>query len=72
MIQKLHKTFAKLFGYFWTNCPICGTEFGGHQWKDDLNATLWSSDKTGVAICPNCAGSEVVVENNKKAGFWQI
>ena len=72
MIQKLHKTFAKLFGYFWTNCPICGNEFGGHQWKDGLNGTLWSANKTGVAVCSDCADSEFVIENNRKAGYWII
>jgi len=25
---------AKLLGYFWLPCPICGQFSGGHEWHD--------------------------------------
>jgi hypothetical protein len=73
MIQKLHKTFAKLFGYFWISCPICGTEFGGHEWKiNKPHSTLWLDSSSGKAVCPECTGSQFVIESNRKAGIWEI
>lgn len=26
-----HKLYAKLNGYFWLPCPVCGEYFGGHE-----------------------------------------
>lgn len=43
---------ADMSGYFWTPCPICGTEFGGQEWHHGHLAKL---DGSGTAICPACA-----------------
>lgn len=26
-----HKIYARMFGYFWLPCPVCGKHFGGHE-----------------------------------------
>lgn len=37
-------------GFFWMPCPICGKNFGGHEWA----ATLKSSAFRGQGVCPRC------------------
>ena len=27
----LNRIYARVFGYFWFPCPICGRDFGGHE-----------------------------------------
>jgi len=61
-----HRVWAYLGGYFWTPCPLCGREFGGHEWRDrnDFSSSIRtgtpsSSIRTGMpvvgqAICPRC------------------
>ena len=46
----LNFVWAAWFGYFWLPCPLCNKNFGGHEWKESLNA----SDHTGVGTCPKC------------------
>lgn len=41
---------ARLFGYFWLPCPICGNNFGGHEWSE----TLYSNYSSGFGTCPEC------------------
>lgn len=48
----LHKWYAFLFGYFWLPCPICGEDFGGHEWTH--GEALMTSWNTGTGVCPNC------------------
>lgn len=43
--------YAKLFGYFWLPCPICGKNFGGHEKHGSL-MTSWDG---GIMTCPDCA-----------------
>lgn len=31
MPEFMHKCWAKLNGYFWLPCAVCGRMFGGHQ-----------------------------------------
>ena len=50
---------AEIGGYFWTDCPLCGQWFGGHEWRDiDGNvSTIPKPDAgpgVGTAICPDC------------------
>jgi hypothetical protein len=32
-------------------CPICGKNFGGHEWAETLKETWFR----GIGTCPNCA-----------------
>ncbi|HUT59316.1 MAG TPA: hypothetical protein VNA25_15815 [Phycisphaerae bacterium] len=60
--------YAYLFHYFWLPCPICGRQFGGHEWLPD-HALMLSLHK-GIAVCPNC-GDEAKRRNSivlKKLG----
>lgn len=59
-----HRTFAQTCGFFWQPCPLCGSEFGGHEWRDidGKPATIPDPDRPGpdnggyrgTAICPAC------------------
>ncbi len=46
--RSCNRAYARLFGYFWIPCPICGRRFGGHEW----GATLWTAGE-GRAVCRN-------------------
>lgn len=56
----LHRFYARLIGYAWGPCPLCGRSFGGHEWRDrkGLSSTITKSERpgkrTGTAICPIC------------------
>lgn len=63
MEKRLNNWFyAKTHGYFWLPCPICGNNFGGHEWKsgNDLMIGLGK----GKGVCPDCG--EKAREINKK------
>jgi hypothetical protein len=57
-----HWLYAHLFNYFWLPCPICGKNFGGHEWKPE--ATLFNSYHAGEGVCQNCA--EEAQKRNRK------
>lgn len=57
----LHQWYAALARYFWLPCPLCGNEFGGHEWESidgkscsipDPKAPPGSTMRVG--ICPDC------------------
>lgn len=50
--RRLHHAWAYVAGYFWTPCPVCGEDFGGHEWRDRRH-TIWKGSR-GVATCPKC------------------
>ena len=50
----LNRIYAALFGYFWLPCPICGEYFGGHEWKADINAALYTDRGHGNGVCSRC------------------
>lgn len=53
MKNRLYNWFyALIHGYFWLPCPICGKNFGGHEW--DSNNTLYTSFHSGSGVCPDC------------------
>lgn len=49
----VRKAAAFSGGYFWLPCPICGEEFGGHEWKDP-RAVLKTSPHEGWGVCSDC------------------
>jgi len=51
----LQKLYAACFGYFWRPCPMCGREFGGHEWGRWGYAAMPISPSRGIAVCPYCA-----------------
>lgn len=61
-----NKLYAQAFGYFWLPCPICGQEFGGHEWGSgaagipkDGHGTWYGGTSTGV--CPDCAPTVIII-----------
>lgn len=55
MRRLLHRAWAYLAGYFWIACPVCGTEFGGHQWEG-ASIPVRGRPSVGTAVCsPECA-----------------
>jgi hypothetical protein len=54
-----NKLRAKWGGFFWIPCPLCGREFGGHEWRniDRKPSSIPHPDGRpghGTAICPDC------------------
>lgn len=58
-----NQAIAAVLGYFWTACPICGREFGGHEWKAGPKGQESSIPNGkpggGRAICPECTAAGV-------------
>lgn len=57
--RRFHQAWAQAFGYFWLPCPLCGNEFGGHQWRDidgkpSSIPTEPHEPGTAQGICPDC------------------
>lgn len=46
-----HRLYAHLNLYFWAPCPLCGKNFGGHEWGTSLSQGGYS----GIGVCPACA-----------------
>lgn len=63
--RRLNKLLASVNGYFWSPCPICGQNFGGHECRSGAN--LYRKDSTnsltGWVICPK---SECIREAEKR------
>lgn len=66
MNRYINKLYAKLFGYFWLPCPICGEMFGGHECTkapDGFDNAIIDYDKTDIesggvyslSICQSCS-----------------
>lgn len=51
---------ARLGGYFWMPCPLCGEMFGGHE----IGGYLMKNFCEGSAVCPNC--KDRATEMNEK------
>lgn len=53
----MHCVYAAVLGYFWLPCPICGRNFGGHEWKE-AGHTLWGpftgTGRKGTGTCRAC------------------
>jgi hypothetical protein len=51
-MRLFHYLYAKINGYFWQPCPICGENFGGHQFTKYSYPT---APFEGKACCPKPA-----------------
>jgi len=60
-----HAWYARWAGFGWLSCPLCGHEFGGHEWRDIGGLPSAVPDPTftppseagpfrSVGICPVC------------------
>lgn len=48
-----NKLFANINGYFWLPCPLCGQNFGGHEWNG-REQLIMTGHGTGTGVCHNC------------------
>lgn len=48
----LNRLVAFVCGYFWLPCPLCGEDFGGHEWRE-WGHTLHDGS-SGKGTCPRC------------------
>lgn len=60
--RRAHHWYATTRGYFWLPCPLCGREFGGHEWRaaDGLVASIptpGGEPGEGTGICPRCTAA---------------
>ena len=63
--RMLNKWYAKAMGYFWTPCPICGEEFGGHEYVS--GTSLCVSPSSGLCVCKKC--KDAAEEINRLNGW---
>ncbi len=59
--RRWNRLRARIGGYFWLPCPLCGQMFGGHEWKNGLNgesSVIWEIESSGMrrgrGIGPTC------------------
>lgn len=64
-----YKWHAKILGYFWLPCPLCGQMFSGYEWDRSTKLGLPTSIPqeaqprdmpfvaSGRGICPDCVKS---------------
>lgn len=60
-VRFLHKKYARLNGYFWLPCPVCGKEFGGHEWKEGVHHSIQKPNAPSghrIGICPDCGETQ--------------
>lgn len=53
----IQKWYANIAGYFWLPCPLCGTKFGGHEWRRWNHAGMpkVGFESTSEGVCDDCA-----------------
>lgn len=44
----LNRLWAGFGGYFWIPCPLCGEDFGGHEWD---GRAINGTDGHGTGYC---------------------
>lgn len=56
--RRIQQEIARRFGFFWLPCPVCGEEFGGHEWVTDGDmpgdVPVYGKPGMGEGICPAC------------------
>lgn len=65
--RALARWVAYIGGWFWLPCPLCGAEFGGQEWRDQVatdGTRLVSSVPCpdgplgmSLGICPDCTAA---------------
>lgn len=62
--RRKNKKLAEKLGLFWNECPICGTEFGGHEWEAmDCEVRFVTYEYTPgypptlQGVCPECCAA---------------
>lgn len=71
-----HRWFAWYAWYAWQPCPLCGREFGGHEWRDiDGKTSLIPNPASPTGhrgICPACTRAGLGHTRPIRLGPFQI
>lgn len=69
------RAIATLGGYFWLPCPVCGENFGGHEWRDyaGLPSSVPNPDSRGLStgICPDCTAAGYGYDSEACYEIWE-
>ena len=69
MLRVIHRIYARLFGYLWLPCPVCGKEFGGHE-------HVWAIPLIGptgaMGVCSHACGRKAQKMNDTNGYQWPI
>lgn len=69
--RKQQQRYARVRGYFWMPCPLCGRPFGGHEWGK--GQTLYKAPNGhGTGICPLPACKAEAARRNALLGFGPL
>lgn len=49
----LHRLWARLWGFYWLPCPVCGRMYGGHE-TNAFGHSIKIADGTWRMTCPLC------------------
>jgi hypothetical protein len=49
----VNRWWARVRGYFWLGCPLCGRHFGGHESGDGRMISAYDGEVTR-ALCREC------------------
>ena len=66
--------YAKLLGYFWLPCPVCGKHFGGHEAVIGNGLVVDQPDGTQKQMCVCSAECSIEAQrrNHLRANFNRI
>lgn len=57
------RAIARAGGYFWLPCPVCGEEFGGHEWRSvhghESSIPDLDLPNTSTGICQGCTAKGI-------------
>jgi hypothetical protein len=69
----MHKLYAKVFGYFWLPCPVCGEYFGGHEVTRETPSVQVGS--RALLVCPKRECANEAISHNLaewyKVPYWR-
>lgn len=55
MNRLLNRLYARVMGYFWMPCPLCGEYFGGHEWHPGASIhVIGDPVELNTGICVRC------------------
>jgi len=61
----LARLWAKLMGYFWLPCPVCGDPFAGFEWGEH---SMMDGPHAGAGVCAKPACQQIAKESSER--FW--
>lgn len=69
--RSFNEWYAHAFGYFWLPCPLCGVNFGGHEWQGYKYGEIYQGGDSWKGICRNCAASNRERWEREQSQYYQ-